>query len=146
MRQTNLRRTADYRMSIGRTVYCGTLSCFMIFSPLRSKPQSRGSKRLQRSLESSRCRAWATSWATNPTHVHFWTCRFLGQRRPMRYRTFVLRRLRSFWSATWRFKRNQHATTPLYALWPLLLVLSLLTTQRQFDVAAAQPRRGTLTA
>ena len=91
MRQTNLRRTADYRMSIGRTVYCGTLSCFMIFSPLRSKAAvSRFSKRLQRSLESSWCRASATFQGTNPTHVHFWTCRFLGQRRPMRYRRFRL--------------------------------------------------------
>ena len=92
MRQTNLRRTADYRMSIGRTVYCGTLSCFMIFSPLRSKAAvSRFSKRLQRSLESSWCRRLRQrSRATNPTHVRFWTCRFLGQRRPMRYRIFRL--------------------------------------------------------
>jgi hypothetical protein len=91
MRQTNLRRTADYRMSIGRTVYCGTLSCFMIFSPLRSKAAvSRFSNVFSGHSKAHGAALRQRSRATNPTHVRFWTCRFLGQRRPMRYRRFRL--------------------------------------------------------
>ncbi len=92
MRQTNLRRTADYRLSIGRRCLLrDTRFCHDLFPPSIHLQQSRGSPK----VFSGRSKAHGAalrqhSRATNPTHVHFWTCRFLGQRRPMRYRIFRL--------------------------------------------------------
>ena len=79
-------------MSIGRTVYRGTLSCFMIFPPLGAKAAvsrfSNTSSAVTRKLTVPR-------FGNVPGQLvqrtaAFWTCRFLGQRRPMRYRTFRL--------------------------------------------------------